>query len=82
MNKESFKNGGLFVENEQSLEELKKICLEQMEQSKNLNYKSTTSSESFNYTLLYCLSFQTFSILKAISTLDNTIKQLIKTKVK
>jgi hypothetical protein len=82
MDKESFKNGGLHVEGEQSLEELMKLCSEQMKQSKNLNYKSTTSSESFNHTLLYCLSFQTFSILKAISTLDNTIKQLIKTKVK
>lgn len=82
MNKESFKNGGLYVEDEQSLEEFMKICSKQMEQSKILNYKSTTSSESFNHTLLYCLSFQTFSILKAISTLDKTIKQLIKTKVK
>lgn len=82
MNKESFKNGGLHIESEQSLEELMKIYLKQMEQSKILNYKSTTSSESFNHTLLYCLSFQTFSILKAISTLNNTIKQLIKTKVK
>ena len=82
MNKESFKNGGLYVEDEQSLEEFMKICSKQMEQSKILNYKSTTSSESFNHTLLYCLSFQTFSVLKAISTLDNTIKQLIKTNIK
>ena len=47
MDKESFKNGGLHVEDKQSLEELMKICSEQIKHNKNLNYKSTTSSVVF-----------------------------------